>query len=57
MSENEHYLKNLILSDPVTSYPVTPTAMVPDLFATKPAILTMIDQTSGQACEGTEEVD
>ena len=54
MSENDAYLNNLILSPttPVTTNPVTPS-----LFATKPVVLTMIDQASGQACEGTEEVD
>ena len=54
MSEKDAYLNNLILSPttPVTTNPVTPS-----LFATKPVILTMIDQASGQACEGTEEVD
>src|ERR1700761_8236743 len=46
MSENEPYLRDLILS------PTTP-----DLFVTKPWILTMIDRKSGQACEVTEGVD
>jgi len=54
MSENDTYLNNLILS-PIT--PVTANLVTTSLFATKPTILTMICQASGQTCEGTEEVD
>ena len=67
--ENEDYLSNLILSPTCPTPPTYPidsleygphqtSQPTPDLFATKPVILTMIDQAfDGQACEEADEVD
>ena len=58
LSGNDHYFNNLILSDDLILSPTTPSHPIsPNLFATKPLILTMIDQAAGQTCEGTEDLD